>query len=332
MKIESIDKENTSLVTLTNAVGLSLTLCDYGAGIYKIVWDGIPLTVGEEDLGLYLKSSGYFGKTAGRIAGRILKGELNWQGKTYHLGINDGKNSLHGGPLGLSFVNWKRDVFTREGETYCDFYYHSPDGEMGFPGAVTFRVSYRLFENAPKVEILFKILSDVATPINLTTHTYFNLGGTETILDHVMGIKSHENEFYDAEMIPTGMKTSPACLDFSTPKKIGQDIRNPLIFETRNKGYDHCFLLEPHDPNETVFTLTNGKMRFELATDYPCIQVYSDNYPRQGAALSNGRLERENSGLAVEPVEIPGDFEKMATVPGEFKTHRIVYSFFKEGK
>lgn len=37
MKIESIDKENTSLVTLTNAVGLSLTLCDYGAGIYKIV-------------------------------------------------------------------------------------------------------------------------------------------------------------------------------------------------------------------------------------------------------------------------------------------------------
>jgi Galactose mutarotase and related enzymes len=330
MKIEAIDKKSASLVTLTNEVGFSLTLCDFGAGIYKMDWEGVPLTIEEDALPLFLKSSGYFGKTAGRIAGRIKKGELVWEGKTYHLGINDGKNSLHGGPLGLSFVKWKRDILTREGETYCDFYYHSPDGEMGYPGAVTFRVSYHLYENEPKVEILFKALSDVATPINLTTHTYFNLGGAETILDHVMSIKSHENEFYDSEMIPIGMKSSPHCLDFSIPKKIGRDIRDPLIYQAINKGYDHSFLLNPHDPDEPVLTLSNGRIRFELATDYPCLQIYSDNYPRTGVPLSNGRLERENSGVAIEPVEVVEDLEKMATVPGHFKTHRIVYSFYKE--
>lgn len=332
MRIESIDKKVASLVTLTNAIGFSLTLCDLGAGIYKMEWDGAPLTVGEEDISLYVKSGGYFGKTAGRIAGRIQKGELAWNGKMYHLGINDGKNSLHGGPLGLSFVKWKRDILTREGETFCDFYYHSPEGEMGYPGAVTFRVSYHLYENEPKVEIVFKTLSDVSTPINLTTHTYFNLGGAETILDHVMWIKSHENEFYDSEMIPTGMKESPRCLDFFAPKKIGRDIRDPLIYQTVNKGYDHSFLLESHTLEEPVLTLSNGLIRLELLTDYPCLQIYSDNYPRTGVSLCNQRLERENSGVAIEPVEVPGDFDKMATVPGHFKTHRIIYSFIKEAE
>jgi len=330
MKISHVERNNNSLVTFTNEIGFSLTLSDFGAGLYEMRWNGEPLTIAEKDPDQYLYSTGYFGKTVGRIAGRIKKGLLPFNGKTYQLGINDGANCLHSGPTGLSFVTWRRDVVTNDGETYCDYYYFSPEGEGGFPGEVTFRVRYHLFENEPKVEILYQSLSPIETPINLTTHTYFNLGGSPTILDHVLWIKSEENEFYDKEMIPTGIKKSPECLDFSKPRKIGAFIKDPLIYKTTNKGYDHSYLLLPHTLEEPVLTLSGNGLRMELRTDLPCLQVYSDNYPREHTLLTNGNIEQTNASVAIEPVEIPGDFAKMSVGPNEFKRNTIIYSFSKE--
>jgi aldose 1-epimerase len=330
MKITHSEGGSFPLVTLTNSVNFSLTLCDLGAAIYEMRWEGIPLTIAEKDLTKYVISSGYFGKTAGRIAGRVKKGLLDFRGKRFQLSVNEGKNSLHGGKEGLSSRLWKRDLVSSDGETYCDYYYFSPDGEMGYPGEVTFRVRYHLHENEPILEISYQYESPVATPVNLTTHTYFNLGGVSSIREHRLLVKSLETETYDSEMIPLGFRKSPACLDFHLGKTIGKDLYDPEIHDKATKGYDHCFRLSPHDANESVLTLANAGIVFELATDLPCVQIYSDNYPRPGALLTNGNEEGDNAAVAIEPVFEPGDFESMATVPNEFARHRIVYSFHKE--
>lgn len=330
MIIASREEENTKLLSLTNAVGLSLTLSSFGAGIYEIRYDGQPMTIAEKDVALYLRSGGYFGKTVGRLAGRVKNGILLYRGKTYQLGINDGKNSLHGGPGGLSFQLFKEAVMEEKGSTSVIYSYLSEDGEMGYPGAVDFAVRYRIYESEPRIDITLSALSDRDTPINMTTHTYFNLGGSPTILGESLQIKATGEARYDGEMVPIGKEALRNCTDFRVPKLIGKDIKDPSIYEPATHGYDHGYYLGKHPYEEPVCTMKGNGFRLDLLTDAPCLQAYSDNFPRLGVMLSNGNKEQENSAIAIEPVGIPGDIESMSALAGKKKEVHISYVFSKE--
>ena len=52
------------------------------------------------------KLNPYFGGIIGRVANRISNGEFKLDGKTYPLDKNDGNNTLHGGRMGFSWVNF----------------------------------------------------------------------------------------------------------------------------------------------------------------------------------------------------------------------------------
>lgn len=330
MIIASREEENTKLLSLTNAVGLSLTLSSFGAGIYEIRYDGKPMTIAEKDVALYLRSSGYFGKTVGRIAGRVKNGILLYRGKTYQLGINDGKNSLHGGPMGLSFQPFRQTIVEEKDSTSVLYSYLSKDGEMGYPGAVDFLVRYRIYEKEPTIEITLSALSDAPTPINMTTHTYFNLGGAKDILSHTLYIKASETASYDGEMVPIGRERVRNCTDFRVPKPIGKDICDPSIYLPATRGYDHGYYLDKHGYEEKVCSLSSGTYRLDLYTDAPCLQAYSDNYPRKGTPLNNGNPETENAAIALEPVGYPGDYESMTAEAGKKKEVHIAYRFSRE--
>ena len=52
-------------------------------------------------------ANAFFGAIIGRYANRIAHGSFTLDGKKYSLPLNNGENSLHGGPHGFNNVVWK---------------------------------------------------------------------------------------------------------------------------------------------------------------------------------------------------------------------------------
>ncbi len=101
-------------------------------------------------------------------------------GRGYRVTANEGENCLHGGNEGFHKKLWE---FTCE-ENAVTFSYTSPDGEEGFPGAVRVEVTYRLIDN--QLTITYKAAAEQSTVVNLTNHTYFNLGGHSSAPGRIM--------------------------------------------------------------------------------------------------------------------------------------------------
>jgi aldose 1-epimerase len=332
MKIESHEKSGFTFVSITNDVNLELTLCDFGAGLYEVRYLGKPMTIAEMDKTKWLHSDTYFGKTVGRIAGRLKEGKLPYLGNVYSLDTNEGRNTLHGGKEGFSYRPFKMDVLHLEEGLAVDFYYVSKAGEEGFPGEVNLRVRYFLYSDKPVYKIIYESKVSEQTPLNFTSHTYFNLGGEVTVEKQRLTVLSHETETYDPELIPLGFVPSPSYLDFSMGKAIGQDIENPALQKGRTKGYDHCFKFLPHDKQTPVIKLESDSFALEIRTSLPCAQIYSYNYPCVGEALSNGEKATLHSGVAIEPVYMPGDFHTMTVLPFEGRKDTIEYTFTSKEK
>ena len=169
--------------TVTNDHNVVLKLLSRGATLAE--WrvpdkDGKmdDVVFGFDDVAGYeSKGNGYFGATVGRVANRIAGGKFELNGKEYNLEKNDKPNTLHGGgKLSLDKVIWTGQPFQRRSGNGVSFKYVSSDGEEGFPGKLTIRVTYTL-TNKNEVRIEYEATTTKDTPVNLTNHTYFNLAG-----------------------------------------------------------------------------------------------------------------------------------------------------------
>ncbi len=130
------------------------------------------VVLGYDSVEGYLDDPGpHFGAIVGRYGNRIAKGTFPLEGKTYHVPMNNGANSLHGGTAGFDKKVWK----AREVAEGVELTLVSPDGDMGYPGTLTVHVRYSLHHNALRID--YSVSTDKATVVNLTNHAYFNLGG-----------------------------------------------------------------------------------------------------------------------------------------------------------
>ena len=121
MIIENKQIKGMNFITLKNEAGMEVTLSDYGAGVYQIKIDGQPMLTGLKDYEEWMKGSAYHGKCIGRIAGRIQKGKLCFNGKTYQISTNEGENTLHGGVGGFSYQQFKTDIAQEKESAHVDF-------------------------------------------------------------------------------------------------------------------------------------------------------------------------------------------------------------------
>ena len=92
----------------------------------------------------YIDDTSYFGALIGRYGNRIAHGKFTLDGVTYTLAKNNGENSLHGGAKGFNKAVWTaKDVSTSAGPA-LQLDYLSKDGEEGYPGNLSVRVTYTL--------------------------------------------------------------------------------------------------------------------------------------------------------------------------------------------
>jgi aldose 1-epimerase len=325
--------------TLTNRAGASVKLIDYGATLTEL-WvpdrDGklADVVLGYERLTDYEAAPFYLGAVLGRVANRIANGRFTLDGKTYTLATNRAPNHLHGGVRGFDKHVWSSHP-NESADPSVTFSYVSADGEEGYPGSLKVDVTYTLTD-ASELRIEYAATTDKATPINLTNHSFFNLAGSGSVLDHVLTINAQRYTVADASGLPTGAlaSVSGTPLDFTRPRRIGD-----RIAETAGgNGYDQNFMIASRDRLTLAARLEDPKSGrvLEISTTEPGLQFFSGNrfdgsYPGVG-----GVKYEKHAGVALETQHFPDainhpEFPSVVLRPGETFRSTTVLRFTTRG-
>ncbi len=275
-----------SKYTLTNSKGSKAVVLDYGA-ILDQLWiadskgnlDDVVLSCPDADS--YVENPCSFGSTIGPSANRIADAKFTIDGVEYKLDKNDGENNLHSSfPKGLNKRIWK----AVEKDNSVEFSIEMEDGDLGFPGNKKFTVTYTLTDdNELRIDYFGK--SDKNTIINLTNHSYFNLGGHKSgdICKHVVKLESTEFTKIRAGAIPTGEIVSVLGteLDFSEGKEVGKDIEKDNDQMKLVNGYDFNYVISGYDGSlrlcSTATDPVSGR-KMEVYTDLPGFHFYTGNW------------------------------------------------------
>ena len=356
--------KSAQLWTLTNKHGLVAKLTDFGATLVEL---HVPdkagaltdIVQGFDTVAGY-SASQFAGATVGRVGNRIVDGIFTLDGTTYQVtgagpaGSNN--HALHGGPCG-----WDKNVWTASTRLTDDgpeiaFSLTSPDGDMGFPGQVKAKSTYRL-TNDDEVVISMTATADAATPINMLHHSYFNLGGagSGTIYNHELTIFS---DAYTPPAAATGVpdgtikRVAGTPFDFRRPHAIGLFAGQPGVGDQTPPGYDHNWVVrgEPDQlrPVARVKDPASGRV-MSIEADQPGVQFYTTNFrpdpnvsPYTPTIGKGGKEYRIHEALALEtqkhpnainfpPSVRPGrEDEIIRPARGESYRHKMVIKFSAE--
>lgn len=339
--------EKAQLFSFRNAHGIEVQLTSYGGIITSIKTPDragrfADIVLGYADLAGYVHDSPYFGAIVGRYANRIARGRFTLDGNTYTLAVNNGPNSLHGGLRGFDKVVWNAQPFQNQQGQGVTLDYTSPDGEEGYPGTLHARVTYTLTADDGLI-VDYHAVTDKATPVNLSQHTYWNLAGNATrdILGHVLTIEADAITPVDSILIPTG-EVAPVAgtpFDFRTPTAIGARVDQRENIQIRyGNGYDHNFVLNRDNatPDALVHAArvaepSTGRT-LDIYTTEPGLQFYSGNFLDGSIAGKGGSVYRFRYGLALETQHYPDspnhpNFPSTILRPGQEYRSRTVFQF-----
>ncbi|ABQ05057.1 aldose epimerase family protein [Flavobacterium johnsoniae] len=282
----------------------------------------------------------YFGATIGRVGNRIGKGKFTLEGKQYQVPLNNGKNALHGGVKGFQDVVWNAE---KTNENILVFTYVSPDGEQGFPGNLSVKVTYTITDDN-SVQMEYEATTDKTTIVNLTNHAFLNLNGegSGTILNHELQIYANEFTPVDEGLIPNGelkpVKNTP--FDFTSKHTIGERIETKDEQLKFGKGYDHNYVLNGTKKNglNHAATISGDKsgITLDIFTQEPGLQFYSGNFMQSKNTFKSGAKDDFRTAFALETQHFPDapnqpKFAPIVLKPGE-KYHTVSYYQFSVKK
>lgn len=310
--------------------GLRVTIIEFGAAVTAIevpdrAGHTANVVLGLDTLKGYETVSPSFGAIVGRYANRIAGGRFSLDGQSYQLPVNEGPNTLHGGPENFGRRLWRVES---SDATRLVLSRRSPDGEEGFPGNLDVRVSYSLPADGV-LRIDTAAVTDRPTILNLTNHSYFNLAGegAGSVLGHQVQLEADTFAPTDATQIPTGALQSVAGtpFDFRTPRALEERIRTGDPQLAYAKGYDHTFALRGPAgtlrPAATCIDPGSGR-RLDVWTTQPALQLYSGNNLDGTLIGPSGRIYRSGDGVCFETQAFPDapnhpNFPSAVLRPGE---------------
>ncbi|XP_060194462.1 uncharacterized protein LOC132623688 [Lycium barbarum] len=320
-------KKGDFFVKITNygARIISVFLPDKNGKIDDVV-------LGYDNINEYMNETRYFGALLGRVVNRIGGAQFTLNGTVYKLVPNEGNNAIHGGPKGFSFVVFKVSEYVQDGPCpYITLTYHSADREEGFPGDVLVSVTYAL-KDPYKLSVEFKAKSvNKASPINLSHHPYWNLGGHSSgdVLSQVVQIFASHITPVDEQLIPTGeitpIKNTP--YDFLKPRKVKSRIDKVQI------GYDRNYVLDSNEKMKHVAIVHDEKSGrvMDIRATAPCVHFYTANWIIDVKG-KGGYVYQPHSALSLETQGYPDavnhpNFASTIVNPGKTYAHSALYTF-----
>lgn len=332
--------EGIILYTMRNERGSEVQLCNIGASIVGVKFadrngniDDVAL--GYKDPLSYIGDGAASGKSVGRVAGRIARGQMTIDGVEYRLEVNNGPNHLHGGSKGFANRYWEGRVETNR----VVFSYVSEDMEQGYPGELVVEAIYD-FDDEDNLEITYLAKSSKNTVCNLTNHLYWNLhgeGSGKTILDHKLKLNSSEVLEMDTVQIPTGklLAVKGTALDFTEGRIFGDDIDSEFNNIRTFRGYDHCFKVDGWQKNilgevgELRCEATGRKVT--VLSSQPAAVLYTGNWLAGGCPKTKSdKYYDDYAGVAIEcqafsdAVHHP-NFPTIELHAGELYCNKIVF-------
>jgi aldose 1-epimerase len=305
-------------VTLRAGAGIQLSAISYGAAVQEL-WapdrDGLlaNIVLGFAELDGYTSQPNhYFGAIIGRFANRIGGGCFSLDGVAHELERNDGGNSLHGGSRGFDKRVWRIVAASGGRDTGRLVFRHtSPDGEMGFPGALEVEAAYSLSASSLRLDL--SATTDKPTIVNLTAHPLWNLAGEGegTTDDHLVTLRARRYTPIDGALVPTGeiAPVSGTPFDFTSATALGARIEDDFDQLRLARGYDHNFVIDREDGRSLGAAASVEEQRcgrrLEIQTTEPGLQLYSGNFLDGSLVGTSGRSYPQRAGLALEPQHFP---------------------------
>ncbi|UIJ71484.1 aldose epimerase family protein [Aurantimonas sp. HBX-1] len=311
---------------------LSAEIVTAGAAIRALRLAGFDhsLVVGVGDLAHYETGNrDYFGATVGRFANRIGGGQLTIDGALHQLACNDPPNHLHGGPDGFSTRLWSVEARHRDRVTLS---YVSEDGEAGYPGRLSCRATFFVSPEG-ELSITYEAETDRATVVNLSSHLYFNLDGSEDVGDHLLQVFADDYLPIDEGTLPDGriLTVEGGGFDFRAPRKLRD--APALLDHNYCLAGDRSATLRP----AAILTGPETGLSMTLQTSEPGLQVYDGSKLDGSFADLAGRPIRARAAAALEPQVWPDapnrpDFPQALLRPGEHYRHFSRYRFTNPGR
>ena len=333
------------LYRLKNKNGLEMEVTNFGARVISIFTPDREgnfqdIVLGYDNLDEYVNNpTSYFGAPIGRFGNRIADAQFTLDGETYQLEANNGPNNLHGWPGGYHNVVW---TVEEANDQKLVLSYVSPDGQGGFPGTLTVKMTYALTDDN-EFKIDYEAETDQSTIVNLTHHSFFNLNGAGNgdVTNHQLYINADHYTPVNDVLIPTGeiAPVEGTPMDFTTPHLIGERVDDDFEQLTFAGGYDHNWVLNKEGGNESaqlaavVVVPENGR-KMEVFTTEPGVQFYGGNFMNDIEG-KNGQVYVRRGALCLETQHFPDspnqpDFPSVVLNPGEKYTQTCIYKFSVE--
>lgn len=171
------------------------------------------------------------------------------------------------------------------------------------------------------------------TPINLASHTYWNLGGHNSgdIFSHTIQLFASNITPINDKLIPTGqispVKGTP--YDFLQPRTIGSE------FKDLPNGYDINYVLEKtttkHLTKVAVVRDEKSGRKMELWSNQVGVQFYTSNMLPDTVG-KGGFVYKAHAALCLETQGFPDsvnrpNFPSQIVNPGDEYLHVMVYRF-----
>lgn len=318
------------VVTLHNSNGVKLKVSNYGATILSLKipdknGDLVDVVVGLESPAEYthqnyLDYNLFLGATIGRYAGRISGGRVMIENQEFPIHHQNGVH-LHGGKQGFDKKFWNIDEVIKNSSIKMS--YLSEHLEENYPGNLNVSVVYDLTESN-SIKITYQATTDKTTVINLANHSYFNLNGGGSILNHRLQIKSDSYLEVDKDLLPTGkiFSSENSRFDFSSQSQI----ESPNFV-----GFDDTFVLK-QTPSKaaTLLSKSNG-ICMNVYTNQPAMVIFTPKSFPNLNYINNSNYE-DFPAICFETQNFPdapnhSHFPSSVLKPGQIYLHETIFEF-----